>query len=445
MSLLLIIEVVLAFGFMIFIHEWGHFIACRLFGVRVERFALGFGPKLWARTWGGTEYAILAVPLGGYCRPAGGDLSGESPEKMYENPPKPGEFLWASWWKRILIFVAGPTMNYASAVAIIALLMVVGEKIPVEKPILGFIPPGSLAAKAGLLKGDHLLAVKGKPVTNLFTDFDVNRADIEKGVTLGVNRAGKRLDILLQGDMKEKGALLGIYGESAPILGDVHLMTPARKAGLRPGDEVLTIDGRKVGDWMELAHLIRTLPADELKLEVKRGGQVYPVTVKRIYNGTNKAIGISPTENTEFTLRKTPLLQAVPEALRRSTAFTALFLGSLWKLATLEMSLKDNIAGPVTILRTMYQKAAQSWVEFLNTVAMISLILCLMNLLPIPVVDGGQVILCAMEGIRRRPMSVKFQLVYQQAGLFFVVALMALAFYNDIASLVQEMFKSQIP
>ncbi len=444
MSFLLLAEVVLAFGFMIFVHELGHFIACRIFGVRVERFALGFGPKIWARKWGDTEFALLSIPLGGYCRPAGGDLSGESPEKMYENAPKPGEFLFASWWKRIGIFLAGPLMNYLSAVAILVLLLVAGERIPVEKPVLGFVPPGSLADQAGLRKGDILLELRGNPIRNLNTDFDVKMEEIRAGVALTVERAGNRVPLTLKGDLKEAGAVLGIYGTAPPILGDVHFMTPARKAGLRPGDEVLTLNGKKVSDWMELAFSIRTSTTEEVVLEVKRKDKVYPVTVKRIFNGSNMAIGISPPESGEYDVKSTPFLKAVPEAFGRSVAFSSMFLGALWKLFTLQMSLKDNIAGPVTILRTMYQRAARSWVEFMNTVAMISLILCLMNLLPIPVVDGGQIVLCLLEGIKRGPMSVKFQLVYQQVGMVFIFALMGLAVFNDVWSWVQETFRSQI-
>ncbi len=445
MSFLLILEVVIAFGFMIAIHEWGHFIACRILGIRVERFALGFGPTLWAKKWGDTEYALQAIPLGGYCRPAGGDLSGESPEKMYEKPPAPGEFLFASWWKRVLVFLAGPTMNYLSAVAIVVLLLVVGDKIPVEKPVLGFIPPGSLAEASGLQKGDLLLKVNGKDMQNLYTDFNVNDELIRKGVPLLVRRGEQQLTLQLKGDLRAPGSTLGISPYTAPILGDVHFMTPARKAGLRPGDEILTLNGEKILEWTQLAHLIRTVPTEELKLEIKRNDQVYPVTVKRIFNGTNKAIGISPLRSNEFVVKKLSIWKAVPTAFQSTGAISLMFLDGIWKLVTLQMSLKDNIAGPITIMRTMYQTATQSWMDLMNAVAMISLILCIMNLLPIPVVDGGQVILCIVEGLKRRPVSVKFQIMYQQAGFFFVVALMALAIFNDIWSLVAETFKSQIP
>jgi regulator of sigma E protease len=138
-------------------------------------------------------------------------------------------------------------------------------------------------------------------------------------------------------------------------------------------------------------------------------------------------------------------IEAFGTAATRTEEFTSLFLGSLWKLATGKISLKDNIAGPVTIMRTMYQKAAQSSIEFLSTVAFISLVLCLMNLLPIPVVDGGQIVLCVIEGIKRSPVPIKLQTIYQQIGFVFIVLLMGLAVFNDVWSLILEKLHSQIP
>ncbi len=166
MNILHILEVVLAFGFMIFIHEGGHiFMARRLFGVEVDEFALGFGNILVSRKWGKTLYSVRAFPLGGFCKPKGGDLSGQSAEDMYAKKPEPGEFLYASWWKRVVIFLAGPGMNFASAFVIVALLFLfIGEPVSKEKAILGFVPPGSLAQKAGLQRGDLILKVDGKEV-----------------------------------------------------------------------------------------------------------------------------------------------------------------------------------------------------------------------------------------------------------------------------------------
>src|SRR5581483_8761172 len=148
MNIFHIVEVILAFGFMIFIHEGGHFVACRLFGVDVEEFALGFGNVLVSRKWGKTLYSIRAFPLGGFCKPKGGDLSGQTAEEMYAEPAKPGEFLFASWWKRVFIFMAGPFMNFISAFVIVTMVyFIVGEPCFDEKPILGFVPPGSFSEK----------------------------------------------------------------------------------------------------------------------------------------------------------------------------------------------------------------------------------------------------------------------------------------------------------
>jgi regulator of sigma E protease len=445
----LVIEVILAFSFMIAIHEGGHFLACRLFGVRVERFAIGFGPTLWAKKIGDTEYALLAIPLGGYCKPAGGDLSGETADKMYEAPPEPGEFLYVSWWKRVIIFLAGPGMNYLSAFVIMFFILVVGEQIPVEKPILGYVPPQSLAGQAGLQKNDQLLKIDGQDVKNLFTDedtiYDKLTKDPNQGVALTVQRDGKTFDTVVKGDLKKEGADLGISSLSPPVIGSVPLMTPARKAGLQAGDTVLSVNGKTVSDWSELAYSIHGSVKDEIDLVISRDGKSYPVTLTRIYNGLNKAIGIAAPEPTEFELKKMGPVEALGTAATRTQEFTSLFLGSLWKLATGKISLKDNIAGPVTIMRTMYQKASQSSIEFLSTVAFISLVLCLMNLLPIPVVDGGQIVLCVIEGIKRSPVPIKLQTVYQQIGFVFIVLLMGLAVFNDVWSLILEKLHSQIP
>jgi len=442
MSILLILEVVFAFGFMIAIHEWGHFIACRLFGVRVERFAIGFGPTLWSKKIGGTEYAVLAIPLGGYCKPAGGDLSGENPEKMYEAPPKTGEFLWAAWWKRVVIFLAGPCMNYLSAVVLVALVLMIGEKVPVQDPILGFVPKASLAEQAGLMAGDRILKLDGKAVDNFFDDLDPLYTKLSgttaASVTLEIDRKGKTLQKVMTGLITKDGPTVGLYPATPAVIGSVALMTPARKAGVEAGDRVKSVNGQSVSDWNELASLIRGASGDAVTLDVDRSGRDEAFTLQRVDNGLYKAIGISPVDPPRSELKRFGFLESCKMSVLTTANMTVTFSKSLFKLFTGQISLKDNLAGPVTIVRTMYERASKGIVEFLNIVAFISLILCLMNLLPIPVVDGGQIVLCFLEGVRRRPMSVGFQLRYQQVGFFLVVALMVLAVFNDFWGLIQE-------
>jgi regulator of sigma E protease len=449
MNIWLVVEVILAFTLIIAIHEWGHFIACRLFGVRVERFAIGMGPVLVARKWGDTEYAICAFPIGGYCKPAGGDLSVESAGKMNEKPPEPGEFLYASWWKRVVIFLAGPGMNYVLAFLMMFFILVVGEQIPIEKPQLGFVPPGSLAAQAGLKKDDMLLKINGKDVKNLFTDedaiYDSLTKDPNLGVALTVQRKKKTFETVLKGDLKKEGTDLGIYSEAPPMVGSVPPATPARQAGLAAGDTILSVNGKTVSDWAELAYNIRNSSTDQIDLQVLRAGKTYPVKLNRVYNGMNKAIGIAAPEPTEFEIKKMGPVEALGTAATRTEEFTTLYLGSLWKLATGKFSIKDSVGGPITIMRVMYQKASQNWIEFLSTVAFISLVLGLMNLLPIPVVDGGQIVLCVIEGVKRGPVSLRWQTLYQNVGFIFIVAVMVLVVSNDVWKLFLEKFHSQIP
>ncbi len=449
LKLSFLLEVIVAFGFMISIHEGGHYLACRFFGVDVEEFALGFGPLLFSRKWGKTLYSIRLVPLGGFCKPKGGDLSGETADKMYETPPEPGDFLFASWWKRIFIFLAGPGMNYLSSFVLIFILFwAVGEKTPVEKPVLGFVPPKSLAEQAGLQKDDRLTKVGEEPVQNLFKGresiIEKLLKDPSKGVALTLERGGKTLGVTLRGDIQKADTDLGIYPFVPSVAGSVAFSSPARKAGLQGGDKVLSVNGKPVGEWTELHYLLEKAPADEVRLEVERSGKTYPITLKRVYDGVGKHIGISPLEPAEFEVKRLGMGESASAAGLKTAEMTRLFLGSLWELIRGKISVRDNLAGPVTILRLMYQRASQGLAELLNVVAFISLVLCLMNLLPIPVVDGGQIVLCAVEGAKRKPVSVRIQTFYQQAGFILVVGLMGLAVFNDVWGWILEKFHNQM-
>ena len=448
-SFLWILEVVFAFSFMIAIHEGGHYLVCRLFSVDVEEFALGFGPTLFSRKWGKTLYAIRAVPLGGFCKPQGGDLSGETADKMYDKPAEPGDFLFASWWKRVFIFLAGPGMNMVTAFVLYFLLFwIVGDKVPLEKPVLGFVPPASAAQLAGLQEGDRLLKVDGKAERNLFRAFgdmeDGLEKHPEKGILLTMERKGQTLERVLKGDIKNKDFDLGIGEQLPTFIGTTPPSSPARKAGLEEGDQILSVDGKKVTEWGQMTYLIHNSPTDEVRLEVERKGKVSDVTLKKIYDGTGKHIGLSPPVGTQFDIRPIGLADALGDAGNKIVNTTVLYTGALWQMVTGKISLTANLGGPVTIMRFMYQQASLGWDDFFNIVAFISLILCIMNLLPIPVVDGGQIVLCIAEGIKRKAVPVKIQMVYQQAGFIMVVCLMGLAVFMDFWNLFLEKFHSQI-
>jgi len=464
MNIIHLVEVVLFFSFMIFIHESGHFFAARFFKVEVEEFALGFGPTLFARKWGKTLYAVRGVPLGGFCKMKGGDLSSNSAEEMNAKVPEQGDFLFTAWWKRIVILLAGPGMNYISALLLIAMLFTFsGEPMEIAQPLLGFVPPGSLAEKAGLKAGDLLLTVNGKAIDNLNTADDllpdygkssvvtyqrgkkVGTATIERGSKpltdwqASDNGLLKFLATLGLGPAPADTTNLGIVEKQDPVVGQAVLGNPARNAGIQDGDQITKINGQKISDWSELAYVIRNAQTDSLQIEFIRDKVVHVVTVQRIFNGYFKAIGISPVDNDKPVMKKVSVFTAFADSGTFTINMSKNLFDGIVKLFTGQVSLKDNVAGPVTIMRLMYQQASQGWEDLIHSVAVISLVLFIMNLLPIPVVDGGQILLCLIEGIKRSPVSVKVQMVYQQIGFVLVVGLMALTIFNDFKNIFIEM------
>ncbi len=462
MNILNVVEVVFVFSFMIFIHESGHFLASRFFGVEVEEFALGFGPTLFSRKWGKTLYAIRCVPLGGFCKMQGGDLSDQSVESIYSKPAAQGDYLFASWWKRVIILLAGPGMNFVSALVLIALLFIVkGEPLEVIQPVLGFVPPGSLAEKAGLQEKDLLLTVNGKEIKNLneaevFPDFGKSSVFTykrgEKVYTATITRPEKPLSEWAasnNGFLKFLSSMgfgpapqdetdLGISDFREPEIGQAVLGTPARNAGIQEGDLVTQVNGEKITDWSQLAYVIRNSKTDTLQIEFLRDKKPHTVTIQRIFNGSYKAIGISAVESKEVQMNKVSVLAAFGDSAKFNVDLSKKLLDGILKLVTGKISLKDNVSGPVTIMRLMYQQASQGWEDLINGVAVISLMLFLMNLLPIPVVDGGQIVLCVIEGIKRSPVSVKIQMFYQQVGFVLVLCLMVLAVFNDFKNIFLE-------
>jgi regulator of sigma E protease len=438
MNLIHVLEAVFAFSFMIFIHEGGHYLASQFFKVEVEEFALGFGTTLISRKWGKTVYAIRAVPLGGFCKMKGGDLSSNSAEEMYLKPAEKGDFLFAAWWKRVVILLAGPGMNFVSALLIVTALFVLkGEPMEVIKPLLGFVTPGSLAEKAGLKKNDLLLTVNGKAIDNLNTAEDL-LPDYGKSSTITYERNHHIYTATIErGPKSSEPVDLGIIDLRPAIVGQALLGNPARNAGIQEGDEITQVNGRKVGDWAELAYLIRNLEGDSIQVEFFRNKVSHAVTIDRIFNGSFKAIGISPIDASKPEYIKVSLFKAVGDATNYTLGLTKKLVDGVVQLFSGKVSLK-SAAGPVTIMRLFQEQASQGWEDLLHAVAVISLVLFIMNLLPLGVVDGGQIVLCLIEAVKRSPVSAKAQMIYQQVGFFLVIGLMAFAVFNDFKNIFLE-------
>jgi regulator of sigma E protease len=441
----------LALGVLIVVHELGHYSAARLCNVKILRFSLGFGRPLWSRKLGrdGTEWSLAAFPLGGYVKMLD-EREGEVPAAELGRA-----FNRQSVGRRSFIVVAGPLANLLLAVLLYWFLFMGGVEEP--RPILAAPPAGTLAAEVKVGAGETVRTVAGTPVatwTELRWEL-LNRILDGESVTLETvdargNIAVYRLDVgrldasALESDPLEALGLRLWRPALRPVLGDVQTGSPAAAAGLQAGDTVAAIGGQPVESWLELARTIRAAGAHPLTLTVRRGASTFDVqVVPELTDDHGKPvarIGIAVRDDPE--LRRQALVTVrygVVESLSRAFAQTwetsVLSLRMIGRMLMGELSVK-NISGPVTIADYAGQSARLGVGHYLRFLALISISLGVLNLLPIPVLDGGHLMYYLAEIIKGGPLSERVMEIGQQIGLALLALLMALAFYNDINRLV---------
>lgn len=440
-----IVAFLVVLGILILVHEFGHFLVARLAGVGVERFSVGFGPVLWRYRGPQTEYCLSAFPLGGYVKMMGDDenpLEGGKtglvdPAKAFNNKPL---------LTRFLIVFAGPAMNCVLAVVIFALVfMVLGR--PVAPAVVGRMTDGGPAAQAGLNLGERIVAVDGKPVQYW---EDVLRAVKDlRGETVQFTVRGQGSERKI-GVTPVKTKIRDLFGDerevwdigarpfAAPVIGEVLVGLPAERAGLKSGDVVVAVEGKPVQTWDDLAEGIHKRPGQPTRLEVKRGAETLAVSVipgamkdrgpdgKEIEVGR---IGIGPAAATTF-VRSNPVV-AVWEGAVRTAEVTELTAVGLYKIAVGQLD-RRNIGGPIQIAVTAGEQARQGLPSLAFFTAVISVNLFLLNLLPVPMLDGGHLLFFACEAVLGRPLSVKKREVAQQVGFVLLMLLMVYAVYNDL-------------
>jgi regulator of sigma E protease len=424
-----LIAVVAVLGFMILIHEFGHYAVAKWLGVRVEQFAIGFGKRLIGFRKGETDYRINAIPLGGYVK-----MSGENP--MDERTGDPREFLSHSRWHRFLIAIAGPAMNIILAVVLLTTVYMVHYEYPAaydDPTVIGWVVKDSAAAKAGLQLGDRITRVD-----------DVQNPtwkDVEMKEALS---PGQPLDVVVErnGQSIEKTVVpepegvdqIGFAGwapkEKSVIITDLQQDMPAEKAGLKEGDQILQLDGQPVPALPAMSESLEQTKDKPIQLTVLRAGQEKTFTVQPVLTKEKRyRIGIGATQTKVKTL---PFAEAVSLSLHENRENALLILELVKKMAEHKISPR-SIEGPIRIGQAAGEAArSKGWTPLMGLTAAISLNLGIFNLLPIPILDGGVIMFLLIEGLMRRDISMAIKERVYQAAFVFLVLFAVMVIYNDL-------------
>lgn len=414
-------------GVLVFVHELGHFLLARWNGVRVLTFSLGFGPKLLKFRRGDTEYAISAIPLGGYVK-----MAGESPDDPRAGAPD--EFMSKTKWQRFQILIAGPVMNILLALVVMTLVIYQGATVPAfeqEAPVVGRVLPGSPAEQAGLRPGDLILEVAGTEV-GTWEELQLRvlpRAN--RDVQIVVRRDGERhtLSVVPEAHTKYEIGDIGIAPDVHPQLTQVMAGSPAAAAGLQAGDVIVRVNGSDTTD-VALADEIGKSPGAPVTLTVRRDGTEREVVVTPRDEGGVGRIGVQFSPWETRTVDPT-FFQAIGLSVQQNLQWSTMIFEMLGGLLTADTSPRQ-LMGPIGIAEVAGGAAAVSWAALFATMAMISLNLGLLNLLPIPILDGGHIAILAIEGLARRDFSMRAKERMLMAGFAMLMILMVTVIYNDL-------------
>ncbi|WP_370599899.1 sigma E protease regulator RseP [Pseudomonas nitroreducens] len=448
-ALYMIVGLVVALGVLVTFHEFGHFWVARRCGVKVLRFSVGFGTPLvrWHDRQG-TEFVVAAIPLGGYVKMLD-EREGDVPPELLDQA-----FNRKSVFQRIAIVAAGPVANFLLAILFFWVLAMLGSQQ--IKPIIGSIIADSPAALGGLAAGQEVVAVDGKAVEGwngvnlqlvrrLGETGELSVSVLDPGSSVPVIHQLQLKAWLKSADNPDPIAGLGIQPwrpAIAPVLAELDEKGPAKAAGLKVGDRLLSVDGQAVDDWQQVVDKVRARPETRVVLGIERDGQRQDIALTLAAKGEGNAragylgAGVSGGQWPADMLRKISYgpVDAVGEALSRTWSMSLLTLDSLKKMVLGQLSVK-NLSGPITIAKVAGASAQSGVGDFLHFLAYLSISLGVLNLLPIPVLDGGHLLFYVVEWVRGRPLSERVQAWGMQIGISLVVGVMLLALVNDLSRL----------
>jgi regulator of sigma E protease len=429
-----VVAVIGVLGFMILIHEFGHYAVAKLLGVRVEQFAIGFGKRLIGFRKGETDYRINAIPLGGYVK-----MSGENP--MDQRTDDPREFMNHSRWHRFLIAIAGPAMNILLAIFLLTTVYMVHYEYPVylDKPaVLDGVKPGSAAAQAGLLAGDRIVKVDN--IDNPTWEQLEPRVWLSPNqpLTVTVQRGNQVFDktIVPKPVTSSEVGSAGWYAENSVVVGRVEPQLPAAKAGIKEEDQIVALNGQPVHSLESVIDSLQQTKDKPVDLTVLRAGETLHFTMSPVLSKTE-----DPKENRyrlgfsnkgEVKVTTLSFSKALSLSLERNRQYSMMILELAKKLVQRKISLRA-VSGPIGIAQEAgYAAQQKGWTPLMELTAGISLNLGIFNLLPIPILDGGVILFLAIEGLMRRDISMNIKERVYQAAFVFLVLFAVMVIYNDL-------------
>ncbi len=441
-------------GVLVFVHEFGHFFAARMTGMRAEVFAFGMGYRLFgynringfsfgkldenAELGNHTDYRICAFPIGGYVKIPG--MIDESMDKGFVNTePQPWEYRAKPVWKRMIVITAGVIMNILLAFLVFYSLSIFKGKSLIDTTTIGYVAKNSTAAEFGIQKGDKILTINNQKIN--YWD-DVQSAlyidNLGESIALNIQRDSKEITIKIP---KEKVGILsdktfGLYPDKmTPVINSTFSGKPADKIGLTKGDVITNVGTESIGNTQELVDNIKLNTNKEIELKWLRNGN--PMSSK-ITVGADSTIGIDISTKYEGNVieKKYNVISAIPHAFSDMYYFgVEVFFKSIGKVITGDIPFKKAIGGPIKIAQASAQSAESGFASFIGFVALLSMSLAVINILPFPALDGGHFVILIFEAVFRRPVSYKVQIVLQNVGFILLIALMLFVIYNDIISI----------
>ena len=446
-ALINLVAFIVAISVLVAIHEFGHYIVGRWLGMKVLRFSIGFGKPIWTWVRGAdkTEYCIAAIPLGGYVRFLDGREGPVDPEdegRAFDHRPIPA---------RIVVLLAGPLFNFLFAIFAYWVLFLSG--IPTLQPAVGNVTPDSYAAQAGLEFGDKIVAVGDVPTADwesaLVNVFDQMVATGRVPLTLEDARGEQRRATIIVGAdasrLTEPNMLFEGLGfdpwQPPAVIGELIEDGAAASGGLATGDRITAMAGEQIRNFGDLIAVVSVRPGEQIELEYIRDGQTRSMNLvlgeQEIEGETRGLLGVRASSDVSsyYYLRKFGPIESVAAAAQRTWTSTLFTLRMLGRMVTGDVSIK-NISGPINIAQFAGDSAQRGLNEFLAFLGLVSISLGVLNLLPVPLLDGGQIVYQSVEWVKGSPMSERSQIIGQQFGILALILLMSFAFYNDIARLL---------